>query len=147
MDSYQKNLDIWIFKWHTSPLRLTYLNLWKTRDCNIQPVKRLWWYSLIVASEVHCNLMIFEPCQGYGAWDPLDLDCLLWKKLEFSLDFPKFSNVYLKSSIEAVMPNIYTVSKVWRLLYETRRFLNHKSRLLSRSHTFAIIVNIRFENT
>ena len=29
----------------------------------------------------------------------------------------------------------------------TRRFSNHVSRLLSRSHTFAIIVFIRFENT
>ena len=29
----------------------------------------------------------------------------------------------------------------------SHEFSNHESRLLSRAHTFAIIVNIRFENT
>ena len=37
--------------------------------------------------------------------------------------------------------------KSWQLIRETRWFSNNKSRLLSRSHTFAITVNIRFENT
>ena len=36
----------------------------------------------------------------------------------------------------------------WKLVETTRRFSNHESRLLSRSHTFAIIVIFnRFENT
>ena len=40
------------------------------------------------------------PIEGYGARDLwISADCLLWKRLGFSLDFAKFSNVYLKSSI------------------------------------------------
>ena len=49
-----------------------------------------------------------------------------------------------QSKCSEVWPNFYT-----GLLLQpsTRRFSNHVSRLLSRSHTFAIIEIIRFENT
>ena len=34
--------------------------------CNIKSVKRIWWCSLIVASEVHPSLWLSEPCTSYN---------------------------------------------------------------------------------
>ena len=49
-------------------------------------------------------------------------------------------NVTLSSKAIKILAKRETLS-----LHLTRQFLNHESHLLSRSHTFAIIVNIRFE--